>query len=82
MVMLRDVAKLTPRWNTESAERDNMVGNNKTNENQIRTLIENWAKAVREGDIDGVLANHTDYIVMFDVPLPAYWARVYGSKWR
>lgn len=40
MVMLRDVAKLTPRWNTESAERDNMVGNNKTNENQIRTLIE------------------------------------------
>lgn len=41
-----------------------MAGNNKTNENQIRTLIENRAKAVREGDIDGVLANHTDDIVM------------------
>jgi ketosteroid isomerase-like protein len=40
-------------------------------ENQIRTLVKNWARAVREGDMDGVLAHHTDDVVMFDVP-PAF----------
>jgi len=42
----------------------------KSNEVQIRTLIESWAKAVRAKDMDGALAHHTDAIVMFDVPLP------------
>ncbi len=37
---------------------------------QIRTLIERWAVAVHRGDMDGVLADHTDDIVMFDVPPP------------
>jgi uncharacterized protein (TIGR02246 family) len=41
-----------------------------SNENQIHSLVENWAKAVREKDIDGILAHHTDDIVMFDVPPP------------
>jgi uncharacterized protein (TIGR02246 family) len=36
----------------------------------IRALIERWARAVHEGDLDGVLADHTDDIVMFDVPPP------------
>jgi ketosteroid isomerase-like protein len=36
----------------------------------MRTIIESWAKAVREKDIEGILANHTDDIVLFDVPLP------------
>ncbi|MCP3802229.1 SgcJ/EcaC family oxidoreductase [Allokutzneria sp. A3M-2-11 16] len=40
------------------------------NEQEIRTLIERWAVAVHEGDLDGVLADHTDDIVMFDVPPP------------
>ncbi|MGH3314038.1 MAG: nuclear transport factor 2 family protein [Streptomyces sp.] len=39
-------------------------------ETQIRTLIERWARAVHEGDMDGVLADHSDDIVMFDVPPP------------
>ncbi|MFD7440063.1 YybH family protein [Streptomyces sp. NPDC059909] len=39
-------------------------------ETQIRALIERWAKAVHEGDIDGVLVDHADDIVMFDVPPP------------
>lgn len=39
-------------------------------ETQIRTLIERWAKAAHEGDIEGVLADHADDIVMFDVPPP------------
>jgi uncharacterized protein (TIGR02246 family) len=37
---------------------------------QIRTLIERWADAVHTGDLDTVLADHTDDIVMFDVPPP------------
>jgi uncharacterized protein (TIGR02246 family) len=39
-------------------------------ERQIRSLIENWATAVRRGDLDGVLTDHSDDIVMFDVPPP------------
>jgi uncharacterized protein (TIGR02246 family) len=37
---------------------------------EIRNLIEDWARAVRAKDIDGVLAHHTDDMVMFDVPPP------------
>lgn len=39
-------------------------------ETQIRALIERWAKAVHACDMDGALADHTDDIVMFDVPPP------------
>jgi uncharacterized protein (TIGR02246 family) len=39
-------------------------------EQQIRTLIERWAAAVHRGDLSGVLADHADDIVMFDVPPP------------
>jgi uncharacterized protein (TIGR02246 family) len=40
------------------------------NERHIRTLIESWAEAVHAGDMGGVLADHADDIVMFDVPPP------------
>jgi uncharacterized protein (TIGR02246 family) len=39
-------------------------------ESEIRSLIENWAKAVRAMEIDKVAASHTDDMVMFDVPPP------------
>jgi uncharacterized protein (TIGR02246 family) len=39
-------------------------------EAQIRTLIERWAEAVHNGNMDRVLADHSDDIVMFDVPPP------------
>jgi uncharacterized protein (TIGR02246 family) len=39
-------------------------------EKQIRALIERWAVAVHGGDMDGVLADHSEDIVMFDVPPP------------
>jgi uncharacterized protein (TIGR02246 family) len=42
----------------------------RNDEEQIRALIERWAAAVRVGDLDGVLADHADDIVMFDVPPP------------
>ena len=46
------------------------MANVDSDENQIRSLVEKWAKAVRDEDIDGILAHHTDDIVMFDVPAP------------
>jgi uncharacterized protein (TIGR02246 family) len=36
----------------------------------IRRIIEGWAKAVRAKDINGVIAHHTDDVVMYDVPPP------------
>jgi uncharacterized protein (TIGR02246 family) len=39
-------------------------------ETQIRALIERWARAVHDGDMEGVVADHSDDIVMFDVPPP------------
>ena len=40
------------------------------NETQIRELIERWTRAVRAGDLPGVLADHAHDIVMYDVPPP------------
>ena len=36
----------------------------------IRQIIERWAAAAHEGDLEGVLAHHDGDIVMFDVPPP------------
>ncbi len=36
----------------------------------IRDLIEKWAKAVQNKNFDGILANHSPDILMFDVPPP------------
>jgi ketosteroid isomerase-like protein len=36
----------------------------------IRNLLEGWARAVRERDVPGILANHSAEILMFDVPPP------------
>jgi uncharacterized protein (TIGR02246 family) len=41
-----------------------------TDEEGIRALIERWAEAVHAGDMDTVLVDHSDDIVMFDVPPP------------
>lgn len=53
-------------------------------EEQIRTLIERWAVAVHSGDIAGVLEDHSDDIVMFDVPPPYEGVRgidAYHQTW-
>ena len=41
-----------------------------SDETEIRTTLEAWAQAVRNSDMAGILANHTDDMVMFDVPVP------------
>ncbi len=37
---------------------------------EIRSLIERWAKAAQRLDMDGVMADHTPDMLMFDVPPP------------
>jgi uncharacterized protein (TIGR02246 family) len=37
---------------------------------QIRNLVEGWAAAVRQKDIEGILRHHAEDIVMFDLPPP------------
>jgi uncharacterized protein (TIGR02246 family) len=44
--------------------------NSTTDEAVIRELVENWARAVRAKDLDGILANHSADMLMFDVPPP------------
>jgi uncharacterized protein (TIGR02246 family) len=51
---------------------------------QIRRLIEGWSEAVHTGDMRGVLADHADDIVMFDVPPPYEGVRgidAYRDTW-
>src|SRR5436190_12496830 len=54
------------------------------NEIEVRRLIEGWATAVHSGDLAGVLADHAEDIVMFDVPPPADGVRglsAYRETW-
>ncbi|MFD0852742.1 YybH family protein [Actinomadura adrarensis] len=50
-----------------------------TDEERIRELIERWAEAVHAGDMDGVLRDHAEDIVMFDVPPPYEGVRGIGA---
>jgi uncharacterized protein (TIGR02246 family) len=53
-------------------------------EAEVRTLIERWADAVVRGDLDGVVADHAEDIVMFDVPPPYEGVRgidAYRETW-
>ncbi len=53
-------------------------------EAQIRRIVQRWADAVHAGDLDGVLADHAEDIVMFDVPPPEDGVRgldAYRATW-
>lgn len=55
-----------------------------TDTDEIRTLITTWATAVHAGDMATVLADHSDDIVMFDVPPPEQGIRgldAYRASW-
>ena len=61
------------------------MGENASNDqDEIRLLIERWATAVHEGDLDTVLDRHAVDIVMFDVPPPEEGVRgidAYRATW-
>jgi len=55
-----------------------------SDEQEIRDLIESWARAVHAGDLATVLADHDADIVMFDVPPPFEGLRgmdAYRESW-
>ena len=54
-----------------------------TNEDQVRELVENWAQAVRNKDIEKILAHHSNDVVMFDVPKPfvSIGINAYSKTW-
>lgn len=55
-----------------------------TDETEIRDLVTRWAVAVHVGDLDGVVADHADDLVMFDVPAPERGVRgltAYAATW-
>ena len=55
-----------------------------SDEEEIRSLVGRWAAAVHDGDLEGVLADHAEGIVMFDVPPPDQGVRgieAYSETW-
>lgn len=55
-----------------------------SNDALIRSLIADWATAVRNKDMDGILARHTDDILMFDVvtPFQSKGMEAYKKTWE
>jgi uncharacterized protein (TIGR02246 family) len=47
-----------------------MTTEQRSSDKEIGALIEQWATAVQARDLDGVLAHHSEDILMFDVPPP------------
>jgi uncharacterized protein (TIGR02246 family) len=72
VVRLKHVDRLQPQPNQDQRKevQMNARNNTKTDESAIRDLVENWARAVRTKNLDGILANHSPDILMFDVPPP------------
>lgn len=54
------------------------------NQSQIKQLVENWAKAVRERNTEKILAFHTADFLLFDVPPPfqSEGLDAYRSTWE
>ena len=57
--------------------------NNVTDETLIRQLLDDWAKATREGNDEAVLFNHASDLLIFDViaPLQYKGAEAYRKSW-
>ena len=58
--------------------------NSKVNDEiQIRKILNDWAKATREGNNDAVLSNHVSDVLIFDVlaPLQYKGADAYRKSW-
>lgn len=54
--------------------------NSTKDEAAIRNLVEDWARAVRANNLQGILANHSPDILMFDVPPPIQTKGIEGYK--
>src|SRR5687768_10764831 len=52
-----------------------------SNHDRVRTLIENWARAVSAGDRKAILAHHSPDVVMFDFPNEIRGLDAYDKTW-
>lgn len=54
-----------------------------TAEAEIRDIVTRWARAVNDQDIEGVVADHADDMLMFDVPPPnaLHGLDAYRASW-
>jgi len=41
-----------------------------SHEEEIRSLVRSWEHAIQTGDMDGILAHHSEDVLMYDVPEP------------
>lgn len=53
-------------------------------ETEIRALIHDWERAIQRGDMDAILARHTEDVAMFDVPEPiqSNGLKAYKETWE
>jgi uncharacterized protein (TIGR02246 family) len=54
-----------------------------SDEARIKTLLEDWADAVRRHDLPAILAHHDPDMLMFDLPPPLQWRGIdaYEETW-
>jgi ketosteroid isomerase-like protein len=53
-----------------------------SNKDEIRALIETWARAVSAGDRKCILAHHSPDLVMFDFPNEIRGLEAYDKTWN
>jgi uncharacterized protein (TIGR02246 family) len=60
------------------------IGSQTSKEAEIRRIIDEWATAFRDKNIDGLMANHSPDIVLFDLPTPLQYrgADAYRKNWE
>lgn len=58
--------------------------NNNSHEEDIQSLIRSWERAIQHGDMDGILAHHSESVLMFDVPEPLQSVGIdaYRKTWK
>jgi ketosteroid isomerase-like protein len=54
-----------------------------TDSELVRKLVEDWAQAIRDGNMQGILKDHSSDVLMFDVPVPLQNAglEAYKNTW-
>ena len=52
-----------------------------TARDEVKGLVENWARAVSAGDRNAILAHHSDDVLMFDFPDVVRGIKAYDKTW-
>ena len=60
----------------------NLKGAARSAESEVRTIVQNWAKAISEGDRGVILALHSSDRLMFDFPGTVKGLDAYDKTWH